>query len=115
MTFQPDTTSTAVNMERVIPVNRAILIRVKPNPLKNLLVWLIQYGLPALILGSVAMLVFFGRSKLYMVTEPGGRSRILKFSLMNRDVVLLWNGRKVAIMQRSGGGFVIRSGSRIRH
>jgi hypothetical protein len=107
MTFQPDTASTAAAMERVIPVNRAILIRVTPNPLKNLLVRLIQYGLPALLLAATALLVFSGRGKIYTVTEPGERSRILKFSLLNRDAALLWNGRKVAMMQVSGGRFVI--------
>jgi hypothetical protein len=110
MTFQPDIASTASDMERVIPVNREIHIRVKPNPLKNLLVRLIQFGLPVLLLASIAALVFFGRGKIYIVTEPGERSRKLKFSLMSRDAALIWNGRKVAIMHRhrSGKGFLIR-------
>ena len=108
MTFQPDSASTAANMERVIPVNRAIRIRVKPNPLKNLLVRLIQYGLPAILLASAVMLVFLGRGKLYTVTEPGGSSRNLKFSLINREAALLWNGRRVAVMKRSSDGFSIR-------
>jgi hypothetical protein len=108
MTFQPDTASPSVNMERVIPVNRAILIRVKPNPLKNLLARLIKYGFPTLLLASASIFVFFGRGEIYTITEPGERSRILKLSLINRNVALLWSGRKVGMMQRSGGEFLIR-------
>ena len=94
MTFQAgQRPPTAVAMERVIPVNRAILIRLTPSHQKpSSPVDRIPPSRASAGCNHIACVS--GRGKLYTVTEPGERSRILKFSPMNRAVALLWNGRK---------------------
>jgi hypothetical protein len=107
MTFQPDSSASGSETERVIPINREILIRVKPSPLKNLLARSIKYGLPAMLLAALALIIFISRGQVYTITEPGERSKLIRLSLMTRTAALVWNGRTVASIKRAGRGFLI--------
>lgn len=108
MTFQPDLAGSSDGTQREIPINRAILIRVRPNPLKNLLADAIEFGLPAMVLAALAVFLLLSRGKLYTLLEPGQRPRTVRLSRINSKVALFWDGRPAGAIQLAGNGFLVR-------
>jgi hypothetical protein len=108
MTFQPDRAGSSNETQRAIPINRAVLIRVSPNPLKNLLAHMIEFGLPTLLLAAAAVFLLMSRGKLYTLLEPGQRPRTVRLSRINRKALLFWDGRRAGSIHLVGNGFLIR-------
>jgi len=109
MTFQPDQQAGVVTTERVIPVNREMLIRVAPNAVKNILAWAVEFGLPLHVIAGVLLLVATAGGAQYSISELGGDSRTVKLGMTNRTAPVLWKGKRVAQFQKYGQGVSLRA------
>jgi hypothetical protein len=107
MTFQNDTSNTDGSTERVIPVSRELIVRIRPDRVKNALARLILFGLPLLLLGGIGGTFLMLRSQHFTLVEPSGRSRVLEFSFFKRNVAVQWNGRTAASLKRAGNGLEV--------
>jgi len=109
MTFQSDATSSAASMERSIPVTRELIIRVRPDGVKNFLARGLLFALPLLLIAAIAGGVVAMRSHPFTLVDPTGRARTVAFSLTRRNAPLQWNGRTVGKLAKSGRGFEIHT------
>jgi len=109
MTFQPDATTHPGVNERVIRFDREVLIRVKPDVVKNGLAHGVRIGVPLLMIAALITAVVLLRKQTFALLEPVGRVRIVQFGMLGGSQIVNWGGKKVATLQLfRNGQFQIR-------
>lgn len=104
MTFQPDGNAQNNATERLITFNRDVLIRVRPNPVKTAIGWIILIAGAALLLAVLFLAVMALIPKQYTLLEEGGRSKVISFQLLGGKALLLCGGKPAATLRRSMTG-----------
>lgn len=107
MTFQTDAASGAGSMERNIPITRELIVRVRPDGMRNALARAVLFGLPLLLLAAAIGAYVLARPQTFTLLDPAGRSRILEFSPFARKALVQWDGRTAAKLNKAGGLFRI--------
>ena len=107
MTFQADAIG-GDTMERVIPITRDVLLRVKPNILKNLAAQFLMIGLPLIVVVVLAVILLVSRPANYVLIEPFNRVRPLSFTRTRSTADVYYEGRKCATLEKLNHGFRVR-------
>src|SRR6185312_9448313 len=86
---------------------RELILRVRPDGIRNALARAVLFGLPLLLLAIAIGAYVLARPQSFTLLDPAGRSRVLEFSPFARPATVQWGGKTVAKLNKAGGIFRI--------
>lgn len=104
MTFSADADNQSAGETRKMRFDRTLLVRVKPNPVKNTLAAGVIYGFPGMAVLGLIVGALLLRSTVCTIIGPDKVTRTVAFSAFKRQAIVQWKQRRVARIDRGMNG-----------